>query len=333
MNRDLLARQLARKGYFVTTAESGEEALELMSEQSFDLVLLDVLMPGLDGVGVLLRMKGDARLSATPVIMISALDEIDSVVRCLELGAADFVSKPFHPTLLDARINSALQAQAAQHRTQTRNASHADSPAVASLVAGTVPDYVLQRLRKNDTRILDGATHAAAYFVDVDHAVAASDPAQRATMTETLIEAAHRAGAEHGSHVLLHGIGLVMVAGFPEPDTDAAARIARTALAFSREVEQSGIRLRSGMHVGEVFAAVVGKGNLSYWVWGDAIDLSRRLALSADRGSISVSAACFAALKDDFQVASRGVIEVAGRGQMRAYSLKSEAVPAGIPLP
>ncbi|MEO5511877.1 MAG: response regulator [Longimicrobiales bacterium] len=331
MNRDLLARQLARKGYFVTTAESGAEALELMSGQHFDLVLLDVLMPDLDGVGVLLRMKGDARLADTPVIMISALDEIDSVVRCLELGAADFVSKPFHPTLLDARINVALQAHAAKRFSAGANTGAAHHPAISRMVAGSLPDYVLQRLQKGETRLLDGATLAAAYFVDVDHAVAASNPAERAELTETLIEAAHRAGAQEGSHVLLHGIGLVMVAGFPEPDGDAAARIARTALAFSREVEGSGIRLRSGMHLGEVFAAVVGKENLSYWVWGDAIDLSRRLALSADRGSISVSAACYAALKDEFDIASRGVVEVAGRGQMRAYSLRSEAAVAGIP--
>ena len=325
MNRDLLARQLARKGYFVTTAESGAEGLDLMAEQHFDLVLLDVLMPDLDGVGVLLRMKSDARLRDIPVIMISALDEVDSIVRCLEIGAADFVSKPFHPTLLDARINSALQAHAARQTPAASAPAPALNGGLGRMMAGTLPDYVMQRLQNGETRLLDGITSAAAYFVDVDHAVAAADPAERAALTETLIEAAHEACAQEGARVLLHGIGMVMVAGFPAPETDAATRIARTALTFARTAEAAGLRLRSGMHVGAVYAAVVGRDSLSYWVWGDAIDLSRRLALSAERGSISISAACHALIKDDFPTASRGVIDVAGRGQMRAYILNATA--------
>ncbi|MGQ0815484.1 MAG: response regulator, partial [Gemmatimonadota bacterium] len=247
MNRDLLAKQLARKGYFVTTAESGTEALELMAGQHFDLVLLDVLMPDLDGVGVLARMKSDARLMEIPVIMISALDEVDSVVRCLEIGAADFVSKPFHPTLLDARINSALHTDAARQRNRGAASAHASEPALARTLAGTLPGYVIERLRKGETRLLDGVPNAAAYFVDIDYAVAAADPAQRAALTETLIEAARGACAQEGAEVLLHGIGVAMVAGFPAHAIDAAARIARTALTFTRAAEAAGLRLRSGI--------------------------------------------------------------------------------------
>jgi DNA-binding response OmpR family regulator len=327
MNRDLLAKQLARKGYFVTTAESGEDAIERMAEQQFDLVLLDVLMPGLDGIGVLLRMKNDARLRDMPVIMISALDEIHSVVRCLELGAADFVSKPFHPTLLDARINTILTANAARLRGRAHG-THGDDVAMSRVLAGTLPDYVVQRIRKGETRLLDGAAKAVVYFVDIDYAVAASDPAQRAALTETLIESARRTSAQEGAIVLLQGIGLVIVAGFPQPHADAAERAARAALKFSKDAERAGVRLRSALHAGEVYAAVVGSEALSYWVWGDGIDLARRLALSAERGRISVSASCYALLKDHFAIASRGVIEVAGRGQMRAYVLEGEAAIA-----
>lgn len=327
LNRDLLSKQLARKGYFVTSAENGRVALELMAEQPFDLVLLDVLMPELDGVGVLLRMKADDRLCDIPVIMLSALDEVDSVVRCLELGAADFVSKPFHPTLLDARINSALNARADRGDADVPAAGGGGS-AVERLMAGTLPDYVLQRLRKGETRLLDGVANAAVYFVDIDQAVASADPAQRAALTEKLIELARRAGEQNGAIVLLHGIGLAMAAGFPQPADDAAERMARTALMFSREAEEAGLRLRSGLHAGAVYGAVVGSQSLSYFVWGDGVDLSRRLALSADRGTISMSAACHALLKDHFVIAGRGVVEVAGHGQMRAYVLEGEAAIA-----
>lgn len=325
--RDLIAKQLARKGYFVTTAASGLEALERMAEEQFDLVLLDVLMPELDGIGTLIRMKNDARLREVPVIMISALDEIDSIVRCLELGAADFVSKPFHPTLLDARINATLTAHAA-HKRNVFGSSAGVSPAVARIVAGTFPPYIVDRLNKGETRLLDGATDAAVWFVDIDQAVASADPPQRAALTESLIELAQHTAAQEGSMVLLRGLGLAMCAGFPEPQLDALECIARTAIAFSREAEAAGLKLRSGIHTGSVYSAVVGKENLSYFVWGEAVDLARRLAINAERGQVQMSAASYAILKDRFMIASRGVIDIAGRGQMRAYVLESEGAVA-----
>jgi CheY-like chemotaxis protein/class 3 adenylate cyclase len=327
-NRDLLARQLARRGYIVDTAASGAEAIDRMAEQPFDLVLLDVLMPDLDGVGVLLRMKNDDRLADIPVIMLSALDEVDSVVRCLELGATDFVSKPFHPTILDARIQTALQAAASRASATQREPVVVSDSALSRIIDGSLPDYIVERVARGQSRQLDGVTNAAACFVDLDYALAASDPTERARLTEILIEAAHDACFREDARVLLQGIGLVMVAGFPEPATDATQRITRTAIAFMEHAESAGLKLRAGMHTGSVYAALVGQHNLSYWVWGDAIDLSRRLAMAADRGSVSVSAAAQALVKDSFPVVSKGVIEVPGRGQMRAYALARAPAPA-----
>ncbi|HEY7743414.1 MAG TPA: SpoIIE family protein phosphatase [Burkholderiales bacterium] len=109
-NRYTLTRRLQREGYSnFTTAADGEQALELLGKQRFDLVLLDVMMPGLNGYEVLQRMHADSRLRHVPVIMISALDEIDSVIRCIELGAEDYLSKPFNPTLLRARVGASLE--------------------------------------------------------------------------------------------------------------------------------------------------------------------------------------------------------------------------------
>jgi phosphoserine phosphatase RsbU/P len=109
-NRYTLMRRLQREGYTnLTAAVGGQEALELLGARRFDLVLLDVMMPGLNGYEVLERMRADNRLRHIPVIMISALDEIDSVIRCVELGAEDYLSKPFNPTLLRARVGASLE--------------------------------------------------------------------------------------------------------------------------------------------------------------------------------------------------------------------------------
>lgn len=107
-NRDVLSRRLRRGGYVVEVAVDGREALEAIAAGEFDLILLDIMMPEMNGYEVLERLKADEALRHIPVLMISAVDDVDSVVRCIELGADDYLPKPFNPTLLRARVQSSL---------------------------------------------------------------------------------------------------------------------------------------------------------------------------------------------------------------------------------
>jgi phosphoserine phosphatase RsbU/P len=109
LNRDMLGRRLQRDGYTVQLAANGVEALRLLRSTPFDLVLLDLIMSGLDGFQVLLKMKSDPALREVPVIMLSALDQEGGIARCIELGAEDYVSKPFNPVFLRARIEASLE--------------------------------------------------------------------------------------------------------------------------------------------------------------------------------------------------------------------------------
>jgi len=109
MNRDLLARRLQQQGHTVFLAENGRRALEMIRAGEFDLVLLDIMMPEMDGYQVLAEMMGDAALKHVPVIMISAVTEMDSVVKCIEMGATDYLPKPFNAVLLRARVVSTLE--------------------------------------------------------------------------------------------------------------------------------------------------------------------------------------------------------------------------------
>jgi two-component system, NtrC family, sensor kinase len=121
-NRDLLRRRLERQGHWVQEAENGMQALQQLDAGVFDLMLLDVIMPEMDGYEVLARLKRNPGLRDLPVIMMSALDELQSVVRCLEMGAEDYLAKPFDPVLLRARIGASLEKKRLRDRERGRTA-------------------------------------------------------------------------------------------------------------------------------------------------------------------------------------------------------------------
>jgi serine phosphatase RsbU (regulator of sigma subunit) len=109
INRDLLSRRLKQQGHDVAIAENGKKALERIRAESFDLVLLDIMMPEMDGYQVLGEIQADPALKHLPVIMISAVTEMESVVKCIEMGATDYLPKPFNPVLLKARVGATLE--------------------------------------------------------------------------------------------------------------------------------------------------------------------------------------------------------------------------------
>jgi len=108
-NRDLLGRRLERQGYRVTMAVDGRQALEFINQEAFDLVLLDIMLPVMNGYEVLEHLKADQTLSHIPVIITTALDESDGKAKCMDLGAEDYLTKPFNPVLLKSRIGDCLE--------------------------------------------------------------------------------------------------------------------------------------------------------------------------------------------------------------------------------
>lgn len=140
-NRDMLARRLRRQGFRVGVAASGLEGLKALRAERFDLILLDLVMPNLDGFQVLTRMKSDPVLAEVPVIMISALDQVTGIARCIEAGAEDYLSKPFDPMLLRARVVAALAKKRARdaEREQRRQSTLPTVPGDGGSGRGSVP--------------------------------------------------------------------------------------------------------------------------------------------------------------------------------------------------
>ncbi len=155
-NRELLSRRLSREGHSVTTADGGTSALELLGEREFDLVLLDVLMPDMNGIEVLRRLKADGSRRHMPVIMISGLDDADAVARCIESGADDYLPKPFNPVFLKARINAVLERKHWLDRERRYIARiEAEQKRADALLHAVLPGQIVARLKNGEQVIAD----------------------------------------------------------------------------------------------------------------------------------------------------------------------------------
>ena len=151
-NRDLLSRRLQRQGHTVLQAEDGTIALAMVEKEALDLVLLDLMMPGISGYDVLASLKSDPRFREIPVIMISALSELDSIVRCIEAGADDYLAKPFDPTLLRARVGSSLEKKHLRDREREMvEALRVEKERSEQLLLNILPKAIVTRLNGGET--------------------------------------------------------------------------------------------------------------------------------------------------------------------------------------
>ena len=334
-NRDVLERRLVREGHQVTTAANGASALELVVGQTFDLILLDLIMPEMSGFEVLRRLKAAEHTSHIPVIVISALDELDSVVRCIEAGAEDYLTKPFNPILLRARIGASLEKKWLRDREKKFVADLEQEKARSeTLLLNILPRSIVNRMRKGEMVIADRIGEATILFCDL---VGFTTLSQELTADRTIdflskiFSEFDRLAAEFGvEKIKTIGDAYMVAAGIPEAQSNHADRIAslapRMLSAVSAIAEATELKLeaRIGIHTGSITAGVIGTHKFVYDVWGDTVNTASRMESQSLPGRIQVSAATRAALGDRFKLERRGIIEVKGKGIMETYFLSSQ---------
>jgi class 3 adenylate cyclase len=325
-NRDLLARRLGREGHCVTAAASGAEALALTAAESFDLVLLDLMMPGMSGFEVLCRLKADTSTRHVPVIMISALDELDSTVRCIEAGAEDYLPKPFNPILLRARIGSSLEKK------RLLDELRVEKERSEALLLNILPFPVIERMRRGETVIADRIGEATVLFADLADFTALSarlPPEDTVNLLGRLFLQFDDLAIQHAVQAIKTiGDGYMATTGIlgDEPaNTAAMAEMALSMLGITDAIGKdldAGLLLRIGIHTGgPVVAGVLGTRKIAYDVWGDAVNTAKRMETYGLPGRVHVSAATRQALGDAFHFEPRGSLEVKGKGKMETYLL------------
>ena len=351
-NRDMLSRRLKRQGYHVSTADDGRQGLGFLKTQLADLILLDVMMPEMDGYDVLKELKADATTRDIPVIMVSALGEIDSVVRCIEQGAEDYLTKPFDPVLLRARIGACLEKKRLRDQEarylheladwnktlESRVEEQVDqiarlgrlrrffSPQLAELIlAGGAEDPLKTHRRKITVVFLDLRGFTA--FAET------SEP-------EEVMDVLHEYHAEMGKLILEHegtlerftGDGMMIFFNDPVTVPNPTDRAIRMALAMRNQVgtliakwRKRGYELDFGVGIAEGYATIgsIGfEGRWDYGAIGTVTNLAARLCGEAQPGQLLISQRLLGMVEELIDVAQVGELVLKGfRRPITAYNI------------
>lgn len=326
-NRYTLTRRLQREGWTdLATAENGREALTLIAEERFDLVLLDIMMPEINGYEVLKRIKTDAATRDIPVLMISALSEFESVVRCIELGAEDYLPKPFNPALLRARVRSCLDKKRLhdQELSYLAEIDHQRRRAEALLHA-ILPSQAVDELEKSQTVTPRRHEDVVVFFADIVGFTAYCDllaPEEIVANLDVYASTFEDIASHHGlEKIKTVGDGFLATAGLLLPNPDpvmASVQCAMATIASARELPLPW-DVRVGIHVGPVVAGVVGRQKFSFDIWGDTVNVAARLAGHGRQSGINLSANAWERIRTRVDAAPLGPVLIKGKGAIEAY--------------
>jgi adenylate cyclase len=331
-NRNLLFRRLSHDGHQVATADSGRRTLEVLEVEDFDLILLDLLMPDLNGFQVLERLKADDRLHDIPVIMISGLQETDSVIRCIEAGAEDYLPKPFSPVLLRARISACLERK----RWRDRERRYVERIELERqrhevLLRNILPGQIVTRLNNGEVVIADRVEEATILFADLVGFTAAASRVTPVVLVNNLNrifsafdDLCRRLQIEKIKTI---GDAYMAAAGLPLPRPDHAEVMAEFALAMLVALKRVNataevpFQMRIGIHTGPVVAGVIGSHRFLYDIWGDTVNLASRLESHGLPARIHVSPQTSQILAGRYELEPRGLINLRGIGKIKTSFL------------
>jgi adenylate cyclase len=326
----------------VTTAANGEVALELIRQREYDLVILDIEMPRLDGFGVLRALRADPARRHLPVIVSSGLNDLDAVVKCIELGAEDYLTKPLKAVIFRARVAATLERKRlrdierlrliqVQHE---RRLLELEQEKTERLLLNVLPQAIAIRLKQGERTIAERYNHVTVLFADVvDFSTLSNrtEPEDLVALLNDLFSRFDHLAARHGlEKIKTIGDSYLTVGGLPERRDDHAEAIASmalemlVALASFNEARGSLLRMRIGVNSGPVVAGIIGRQKFSYDLWGTTVNLASRMQSSGLPGCIQLSPTTHDLLQGKFEMTSRGTVTCKGVGEVSTYLLSGK---------
>lgn len=317
VNRLLMARSLELQGHRVTLAENGRAALDLLKREPFDLLLLDIEMPELNGFQVLEQLKADLQLRDLPVIVTSSLESVENVVRCIELGAEDYLSKPVNPVLLKARLAASLEKKRLRDQQKEWMRRFATRE-------------VVQDLQQSGLALGGKRVRAAVMFTDIRGFTTLAEtqpPEETIELLNTYYTLMFDAVSTNGGVVTqMAGDGFMAVFGAPMPLDDYCAAAVRTALEMIETMElfnqervatnKPPIKIGIGIASGEMVAGYAGTSErTTYTCNGDTVNLASRLEghTKVAGRTILIDGVTRAALDARVVVKALGPVEIRGK--------------------
>jgi class 3 adenylate cyclase/CheY-like chemotaxis protein len=333
--RRILIRELNSIGITnISEAGDGNEAVERLRVESFDLMLLDMEMPELDGLGVLKVVKSTPELSYLPVIIVSSAEDFDRIVECIQVGAEDYLPKPFNAVLLRARVFSSLEKKRLRdldrehilELQREKEMLHIEQMKSEKLMLNILPKPIADRLKKGEKNIAGSYPEVTVLFSDL---VGFTKMSAKKTAPE-LVKLLNDIFSRFDKRAELLGLekiktigdAYMAVGGLPIPRSDHAEIVADMALGMYQDLaefnqaNQQEIQMRIGIHSGPVVAGVIGFTKFSYDLWGNTVNTASRMESTSGNGRIQVSAITHELLKEHFVLEERELIECKGLGPM-----------------
>jgi class 3 adenylate cyclase len=345
--RRIIVQMLTKLGYEnLCEAQDGEATMEILRRQEFDLLILDIEMPRMDGFGVLGALKADPALCHLPVIVASGLNQLDAVVKCIELGAEDFLPKPVNPVILHARIAACLERKRLRdfERLQLlesqleRQLLEIEKEKSERLLLNILPVAIAERLKRESGIIAERHASVTVLFADIiDFTSFANhtDPEELVSLLNDLFSRFDQVAERHGlEKIKTIGDSYLVVGGLLDPKSNHAVAVAEmalemlTALGELNRERGTSLCLRIGLNSGPVVAGVIGRKKFAYDLWGAAVNVANRMQSSGLPNKIQVPAGMIELLGDKFLLTERGVVDCKGLGQIRTYLLESRTAPA-----
>ena len=297
----------------IASASGGNEAIAMMEKEKFSLVLLDMMMPDLNGDEVLKIIKGNPDTRDIPVVMISADTDAQRVSQCIEIGADDYLAKPFNATILRARIGAALRRGSLRAlETEYLAKLEQEKRHSESLLRNILPPEVASRLRNGESNIADHFDEATVIFADIvgfGKITARMKAYEIVGCLNHLFSEFDRLAEDVGvEKIKTIGDNYMACAGVPTPRAAHARIAAKLALDMIVATGRLQSRLpvpftiRVGLHSGPVMAGVIGTRRFAYDVWGDTVNIAARVEAASQANRVLVSAVTAKLLSNDFDL-------------------------------